>query len=125
MAPIGTLVVSQPRHAALNSLPLLLSADTSGVLACWPALVVNGDVASGSKDVGNESGMTSSHKPLWYVVQASRSLPHCEFVAEGRLVACAGTEGIKASLYYKIARTSYHCHAFVHLFTSYFLPACF
>lgn len=92
MAPIGTIVASQGQMG--QHIPLLLSADTSGVVACWPALSFGGD--SVNIDNGSDT-QVSTHKPLWYVVQASRSLPQCAFVADGRMVACAGTEGIKVS----------------------------
>lgn len=101
MAPIGALVVSQ-RYPGLP-LPLLLSADTSGLVACWPALVSIGDTfAIGCRDsttTTNESESDAKHKPLWYVVQASRSLPAFSFTADGRMIACAGTDGVKASDY--------------------------
>uniref|UniRef100_A0A5K3FEU2 WD_REPEATS_REGION domain-containing protein n=1 Tax=Mesocestoides corti TaxID=53468 RepID=A0A5K3FEU2_MESCO len=98
MAPIGCLLMSQ-RQAAL-CLPLLVSADTSGLVACWPALVAaDAAVTIGDDDCTDaaaaEKSSCGSHKPLWYVVQASRSLPSCAFVADGRMVACAGTDGLK------------------------------
>nr|CDS32214.1 WD40 YVTN repeat containing domain [Hymenolepis microstoma] len=94
MAPIGALTVSQARlHSALP-LPLLLSSDTSGLVACWPALLSPDD----NFNIGNTDSSESSkshHNPLWYVVQASRGLTACAFVADGRMVACAGTDGLK------------------------------
>ncbi|KAM7542046.1 hypothetical protein Aperf_G00000000931 [Anoplocephala perfoliata] len=94
IASIEALTISkQSQHSAL-SLPLLLSSDTSGLVVCWPALVSPDDnVIIGNADAG-DSG-TSHHKPLWYAIQSSRGLPHCAFVADGRMVACAGTNGIK------------------------------
>ncbi|VDN95884.1 unnamed protein product [Rodentolepis nana] len=94
MAPIDALIVSQARlHSALP-LPLLLSSDTSGLLACWPALLSPDDNFNIGKTGSSESSK-SYHKPLWYVVQASRGLTACAFVADGRMVACAGTDGLK------------------------------
>ncbi|KAL5107874.1 hypothetical protein TcWFU_006451 [Taenia crassiceps] len=97
MAPVGALVVSQ-RYPGLPS-PLLLSADTSGLVACWPALVSIIDTfAIGSRDsttTANEVESDTKHKPLWYVVQASRGLPAFSFIADGLMIACAGTDGVK------------------------------
>ncbi|KAL5967202.1 WD repeat-containing protein 18 [Taenia solium] len=98
MAPIGALVVSQ-RHSGL-SLPLLLSADTSGLVACWPALVSTSDTTIGSRDsttTTNGSESDAKHKPLWYVVQASQGLPAFSFTVDGQMIACAGTDGVKAT----------------------------
>ncbi|VUZ52092.1 unnamed protein product [Hymenolepis diminuta] len=94
MAPIGALTISRARcHAALP-LPFLLSSDTSGLVACWPALLsLDDNVNIGNTNFGESS--TSHHKPLWYVVEASRGLAACAFVADGRMVACAGTDGLK------------------------------
>lgn len=97
IASIEALAISEQRRHPALSLPLLLSSDTSGLVVCWPALVSPDDSVVISNSNAGESG-TSHHKPLWYVVQASRGLPHCAFLANGRMVACAGTNGIKVGL---------------------------
>lgn len=95
MASIGALVVSTSRHSALP-LPLILSLDVSGLIACWPARPSPDDTVNigntSSEDMGTG---TSHHKPLWYIVQASRGLPACAFVADGQIIAVAGSDGLK------------------------------
>ncbi|BHF69158.1 WD repeat-containing protein 18 [Sparganum proliferum] len=95
LAPIGQLVVSapSPTHPAL-----LLSADTAGTLACW----VLDSLSDGFTDLGQVQPLahwegnenSSRHRPLWFVVQASRTLPNSAFFGDG-MVVTASTDGLK------------------------------
>ncbi|VDM00472.1 unnamed protein product [Schistocephalus solidus] len=95
LAPIGQLVVSTPSPTRPT---LLLSADTSGTLACWALDSLSdgftdlGQVQSLAHREGNEN--SSRQRPLWFVVQASRSLPTSAFFGDS-MVVTASTDGLK------------------------------
>ncbi|CAL8102620.1 unnamed protein product [Calicophoron daubneyi] len=83
--------------------PMLVTADSSGFVACWSlgSLVdelglLSSDRRSNNQPIeGTEDGAQSANKqtPIWYTLQASRSLPRLDFVQSAVLIA--GSDGLK------------------------------
>uniref|UniRef100_A0A0R3WZH8 WD_REPEATS_REGION domain-containing protein n=1 Tax=Hydatigena taeniaeformis TaxID=6205 RepID=A0A0R3WZH8_HYDTA len=126
MAPIGSLVVSQ-RQAGLP-LPLLLSADTSGLVACWLALVSSGEsFAIGSRDstnISNEPESDNKHKPLCVLEESRPIRCLCVLPQDDRFIFAGTDNGVLHSIWLRDPKKPSACEvAFRRCFVDVELPS--
>lgn len=83
---------------------MLLTADTSGFLACWSlgslvdelSLLTNSTSSGLKKAGGDTTAKTTGHTqipPLWYTLQSSHHLPRIDVFQQ--LAIIVGSEGLK------------------------------